>query len=144
MGERKVRPRARLARRAAACKPRTAPAARPQRPAPPAPPALAWRRVPGARLEGAGAPAFSACTCRRRLTAVPPQVLNKYYPPDFDPELLPRNKKPRDRQIEVRIMIPFTLCCSTCKEFSYRGKKFNSKKEIAQDIDYLGLHIHRS
>ena len=71
------------------------------------------------------------------------QVLNKYYPPDFDPELLPRNKKPRDRQIEVRIMIPFTLCCSTCKEFSYRGKKFNSKKEIAQDIDYLGLHIHR-
>jgi hypothetical protein len=71
------------------------------------------------------------------------QVLNKYYPPDFDPELLPRNKKPKDRQIEVRIMIPFTLCCSTCKEFSYRGKKFNSKKEIAQDIDYLGLHIHR-
>ena len=71
------------------------------------------------------------------------QVLNKYYPPDFDPELLPRNKKPRDRQIEVRIMIPFTLCCLTCKEFSYRGKKFNSKKEIAQDINYLGLHIHR-
>ena len=29
------------------------------------------------------------------------QVLNKYYPPDFDPELIPRNKKPRDRQIEV-------------------------------------------
>ena len=40
-------------------------------------------------------------------------------------------------------MIPFTLCCLTCKEFSYRGKKFNSKKEIAQDINYLGLHIHR-
>ena len=34
--------------------------------------------------------------------------------------------------IEVRIMIPFTMCCLTCKEFSYRGKKFNSKKEIAQ------------
>lgn len=48
-----------------------------------------------------------------------------------------------DRQIEVRIMIPFTLCCTTCKEFSYRGKKFNSKKEIAQDIDYLGISIHR-
>jgi hypothetical protein len=46
-------------------------------------------------------------------------------------------------QIEVRIMIPFTMCCTTCKEFSYRGKKFNSKKEIAQDITYLGLHIHR-
>ncbi|EKX49071.1 hypothetical protein GUITHDRAFT_68172, partial [Guillardia theta CCMP2712] len=71
------------------------------------------------------------------------QVLNKYYPPDFDPTLLPRNRKPRDRQIEVRIMIPFTLCCSMCKEFSYRGKKFNSKKEIAQDVTYLGIHIHR-
>eukprot|EP00277_Geminigera_cryophila_P003678 CAMPEP_0179420384 /NCGR_PEP_ID=MMETSP0799-20121207/9141_1 /TAXON_ID=46947 /ORGANISM="Geminigera cryophila, Strain CCMP2564" /LENGTH=302 /DNA_ID=CAMNT_0021193995 /DNA_START=159 /DNA_END=1067 /DNA_ORIENTATION=+ len=71
------------------------------------------------------------------------KVLNKYYPPDFDPELLPRNKKPKDRQIVVRIMIPFTLCCETCKEFSYRGKKFNSKKEIAQDITYLGLWIHR-
>lgn len=46
-------------------------------------------------------------------------------------------------QIEVRIMIPFTLCCNECKEFSYRGKKFNSKKEIAQDINYLGLSIHR-
>mmetsp|Transcript_64377 Transcript_64377/g.153553 ORF Transcript_64377/g.153553 Transcript_64377/m.153553 type:complete len:298 (+) Transcript_64377:77-970(+) len=71
------------------------------------------------------------------------KVLNKYYPPDFDPELLPRNKKPKDRQIEVRIMIPFTLCCVTCKEFSYRGKKFNSKKEIASDVDYLGIAIHR-
>mmetsp|Transcript_42840 Transcript_42840/g.99501 ORF Transcript_42840/g.99501 Transcript_42840/m.99501 type:complete len:296 (-) Transcript_42840:284-1171(-) len=71
------------------------------------------------------------------------KVLNKYYPPDFDPELLPRNKKPRDRQIEVRIMIPFTLCCTTCKEFMYRGKKFNSKKEIIQDQTYLGIHMHR-
>jgi hypothetical protein len=25
-----------------------------------------------------------------------PQVLNKYYPPDFDPLLLPRNKKPSE------------------------------------------------
>jgi len=40
-------------------------------------------------------------------------------------------------------MIPFTLCCSTCKEFSYRGKKFNSRKEIIQDQTYLGIHMHR-
>ena len=33
------------------------------------------------------------------------QVLNKYFPPDFDPELVPRNKKPRDRQIEVKMLI---------------------------------------
>ena len=31
------------------------------------------------------------------------QVLNKYYPPDFDPELLPRNKKPRDKQVCTRL-----------------------------------------
>jgi len=30
------------------------------------------------------------------------QVLNKYYPPDFDPELLPKNSKPRDRQVSRR------------------------------------------
>eukprot|EP00286_Rhodomonas_abbreviata_P016749 CAMPEP_0181342774 /NCGR_PEP_ID=MMETSP1101-20121128/31197_1 /TAXON_ID=46948 /ORGANISM="Rhodomonas abbreviata, Strain Caron Lab Isolate" /LENGTH=178 /DNA_ID=CAMNT_0023454289 /DNA_START=8 /DNA_END=541 /DNA_ORIENTATION=+ len=35
------------------------------------------------------------------------------------------------------------MCCVTCKEFMYRGKKFNSKKEIAQDVTYLGIHIHR-
>lgn len=29
------------------------------------------------------------------------QVLNKYYPPDFDPELLPKNSKPRDRQVSA-------------------------------------------
>ena len=37
------------------------------------------------------------------------QVLNKYYPPDFDPELLPRNKKPKDRQV----------CLSRCLYLSH-------------------------
>jgi hypothetical protein len=53
------------------------------------------------------------------------QVLNKYYPPDFDPELIPRNKKPRDRQIEVSK--PRIICnnairsmpCTMYPAFSY-------------------------
>eukprot|EP00286_Rhodomonas_abbreviata_P027292 CAMPEP_0181307344 /NCGR_PEP_ID=MMETSP1101-20121128/10825_1 /TAXON_ID=46948 /ORGANISM="Rhodomonas abbreviata, Strain Caron Lab Isolate" /LENGTH=278 /DNA_ID=CAMNT_0023413545 /DNA_START=228 /DNA_END=1064 /DNA_ORIENTATION=- len=35
------------------------------------------------------------------------------------------------------------MCCDVCKEFMYRGTKFNAKKEIAGDMNYLGIHIHR-
>jgi hypothetical protein len=71
------------------------------------------------------------------------KVLNKYYPPDFDPRLLPRNKKPIDEQIKVRTMLPFTIQCDACKEFIYRGRKFNSRKELVQGEEYLGIKIWR-
>ena len=51
------------------------------------------------------------------------KVLNKYFPPDFDPSLVPRTKKPKDKQQEVRMMLPYTFCCNTCGEFMYRAKK---------------------
>eukprot|EP00211_Chloroparvula_japonica_P015834 CAMPEP_0119151190 /NCGR_PEP_ID=MMETSP1310-20130426/45981_1 /TAXON_ID=464262 /ORGANISM="Genus nov. species nov., Strain RCC2339" /LENGTH=211 /DNA_ID=CAMNT_0007143447 /DNA_START=31 /DNA_END=663 /DNA_ORIENTATION=- len=71
------------------------------------------------------------------------KVLNKYYPPDFDPSLLPRNKKPRDQQIKVRTMLPMSICCASCGEYLYQGKKFNAKKETVLDEDYLGIRIFR-
>ena len=71
------------------------------------------------------------------------KVLNKYFPPDFDPLLVPRKKKPKNMQIEVRMMLPFSIQCENCGEYMYRGKKFNSRKEDVQDEDYLGMLIFR-
>ena len=36
------------------------------------------------------------------------KVLIKYYPPDFDPSKLIKNKRPIDKQDNVRMMIPMT------------------------------------
>lgn len=37
------------------------------------------------------------------------KVLNKYYPPDFDPSKIPRAKLAKNRQYVVRIMAPFNM-----------------------------------
>jgi hypothetical protein len=73
------------------------------------------------------------------------KVLNKYIPADFDPQLVPRGKKPKDGLVPVRMMLPFTIQCSTCSSFLYRGRKFNSKKEPVQGINgkYLGIQRFR-
>lgn len=71
------------------------------------------------------------------------KVLNKYFPPDFDPSKIPRRKMPKDAQQTVRLMAPFTMCCNTCGEFIYKGKKFNAKKETALGEEYYGIKIFR-
>jgi len=73
------------------------------------------------------------------------KVLNKYIPSDFDPKLVPRSKKPKDDLVSVRMMLPFTLQCSTCSSFMYRGRKFNSKKENVKGSEgkYLGIQRFR-
>jgi len=71
------------------------------------------------------------------------KVLNKYYPPDFDPTKLPRLRLNAVKTFTVRIMAPFNMRCDTCGEYIYKGKKFNSKKEDVLDMDYLGLKIFR-
>jgi len=70
------------------------------------------------------------------------KVLNKYFPPDFDPNNVPRRTQPKDKQIKVRVMLPFTCQCKACGEFINRGKKFNSRAEWA-DERYLGIKIMR-
>jgi hypothetical protein len=73
------------------------------------------------------------------------KVLNKYIPADFDPQLVPRSKKPKDDLVTVRMMLPFTIQCATCSSFLYRGRKFNSKKESVKRVNgkYLGIQRFR-
>ncbi|KEP62535.1 UNVERIFIED_CONTAM: hypothetical protein HHA_207400 [Hammondia hammondi] len=84
------------------------------------------------------------------------KVLVRYYPPDFDFDVLRQKKrvlyrakelqhgkKPRQtgmsKIMHVRMMFPFTLQCASCKEFVYVGTKFNSRVERVQGEDYLGI-----
>lgn len=71
------------------------------------------------------------------------KVLNKYYPPDFDPTLIPRARRPKNEQYKVRMMVPMSIRCLTCGEFIYKGKKFNARKETVQCEEYLGIKIFR-
>lgn len=71
------------------------------------------------------------------------KVLNKYFPADFDPSLIPKRKRAKNHLIEVRMMLPMSVQCDTCAEYMYRGKKFNSRKEDVRDEDYHGIRIYR-
>jgi len=74
------------------------------------------------------------------------KVLNKYFPPDFDPAKIPRTKKADiNPNFVVRMMLPMTVRCNTCGEYMYKGKKFNSRKENVDgpEGEYLGIPIFR-
>lgn len=85
------------------------------------------------------------------------KIINKYFPPDFDPEKLISRKRflrvsegnrrrggERPKKVmNVRMMFPFTVCCNTCNEFTYIGTKFNSRVEKVEGEDYLGIVIWR-
>jgi hypothetical protein len=96
------------------------------------------------------------------------KVLTKYYPPDFDPSQITRQKKPRDVQQKlqtVRLMSPFSMRCNryalchilssfylplnllanfrnSCGEYIYKGRKFNARKQTT-DERYLSIQIYR-
>jgi len=71
------------------------------------------------------------------------KVLNKYYPPDYDPALLPKRKSTKNRQFKVVMMLPMNIRCNTCGAYIYRGKKFDSRLEVVRGEDYLGIKIYR-
>lgn len=69
------------------------------------------------------------------------KVLSKYYPPDFDPSKIVRQRGPKQSgpKIQpVRLMAPFSMRCSACGEFIYKGRKFNARKETT-DEKYYGI-----
>jgi len=75
--------------------------------------------------------------------------MNEYYPPDFDPEKLPRMRQMggqgqgRDKIMEIRTMLPWNIRCNTCGHYMHRGTKFNSRVEAAIDypkyLDYITI-----
>ncbi|RFU79912.1 helix-turn-helix fis-type domain-containing [Trichoderma arundinaceum] len=72
------------------------------------------------------------------------KVLQKYYPPEFDPNDISRRRGPKStgpRIQTVRLMAPFSMKCLSCGEYIYKGRKFNSRKEIRPDEKYLGIQI---
>ncbi|VDD79380.1 unnamed protein product [Mesocestoides corti] len=72
------------------------------------------------------------------------KVLNKYFPPDYDPSKIPRLKRGnKGRQFNIRTMAPFNMRCLTCNGYIYKAKKFNSRMETAEGVDYLGLRHYR-
>jgi len=75
------------------------------------------------------------------------KVITKYYPPDFDFRLIPKQVKKRTAsgsfQLKVRMMLPMSVRCTSCGEYIYQGKKFNSRKETVTGEGYLGLRIFR-
>ncbi|KAF2096015.1 DUF572-domain-containing protein [Rhizodiscina lignyota] len=73
------------------------------------------------------------------------KVLTKYYPPDFDPSQIKRVRRPKDagvKQIPVRLMAPFSMKCTACGEYIYKGRKFNAKKETTEER-YYSIPIYR-
>ena len=74
------------------------------------------------------------------------KVINKYFPPDFDPAKIPRGKKANlNPNFVVRMMLPMSVRCNTCGEYMYKGKKFNSRKEDIEgpEGEYLGIRLFR-
>lgn len=71
------------------------------------------------------------------------KVLNFYIPPDFNPAHMPKGKRTEKNASMVNMMLPFTVRCSTCGEFMYKGKKMNAKKEDIIGQDYLGIRLFR-
>ncbi|KAF1928406.1 DUF572-domain-containing protein [Didymella exigua CBS 183.55] len=73
------------------------------------------------------------------------KVLTKYYPPDFDPSKITRQRAPKNagpRLQTVRLMAPFSMKCTHCGEFIYKGRKFNARKETT-DEKYYAIAIFR-
>ncbi|KAJ1678067.1 Pre-mRNA-splicing factor cwf16 [Spiromyces aspiralis] len=71
------------------------------------------------------------------------KVLNKYYPPDFDPAKIPRLRQDKNRQYKVRLMAPFSMRCSTCGQWIGKGTKFNARKETVEGEMFYSMRIFR-
>jgi len=71
------------------------------------------------------------------------KVLNKYFPPDFDPSKIPKRVKKKNEQHKVRLMAPFSMHCVTCGNWIAKSTKFNARKETVEGEMYLTIKIYR-
>ena len=78
------------------------------------------------------------------------KVVNRYFPPDFDPAKIPRmNRNKRAQKRIIRMMLPWTIRCNACGTYMHVGKKFNMKKEAVGGFHqetsetYMGIQIWR-
>lgn len=69
------------------------------------------------------------------------KVLNFYVSPDFDATIIPKGfmKRDKNKGVEVRTMLPYSMRCNMCGEYMYRGKKVNSRKENMPGEEYMGI-----
>ncbi|AMD22921.1 HHR152Cp [Eremothecium sinecaudum] len=66
------------------------------------------------------------------------KVINKYYPPDYDPQeaekqvrqLSKKLKTMQKDSVTIRLMTPFSIRCLKCSEYIPKFRKFNGKKEV--------------
>lgn len=73
------------------------------------------------------------------------KVLQKYYPPEFDPSKITRSRAPKTagpKVQTVRLMAPFPMKCTACGEYIYKGRKFNARKETTEE-KYYSIPIYR-
>ncbi|KAL0209749.1 hypothetical protein P9112_009833 [Eukaryota sp. TZLM1-RC] len=68
--------------------------------------------------------------------------INKYIPSDFDPSKITKGRK-GSHMNAVRMMLPMSVRCKKCGDFTYVGTKFNAKKEVVWDETYLGIKVFR-
>ncbi|KAK6005149.1 hypothetical protein QM012_007928 [Aureobasidium pullulans] len=69
------------------------------------------------------------------------KVISKYYPPDFEPSKLKRQRKTQSTtsKLESVLMLsPFSMRRNRCGEFIYKGRKFNTRKQVTGER-YLNI-----
>jgi hypothetical protein len=73
------------------------------------------------------------------------KVINKYYPKDYDPSKLKRDRSKRGQNVQtkVRMALPMSVQCVSCGNFMARGSKFNARKEKVIGEEYLGISALR-
>lgn len=55
------------------------------------------------------------------------KVLIKYFPKNFNPALLVKRGRGKDKLMNVRNMLPMSLRCNVCANYLYIGTKFNMR-----------------
>ncbi|KAI5959088.1 cwf16 [Candida pseudojiufengensis] len=72
------------------------------------------------------------------------KAINKYYPPDYDPSKVVKQKKNKNgnQTIKIRMMAPYSMRCLKCNEYIAERRSFNARKETT-DEKYLNIKIIR-